>query len=405
MAEPSPPTTATAALTPSVRRHELETSGDGAPRTLYLLPTAHVSERSVEEVRATLAALWPDQVAVELCPARYTTLTDRDTWRRLDIFQVIRSGRAPLLLASIALAVFQRRIAAHLGTAPGAEMMAAIAWARSEERELLLIDRDIQVTLRRTWRGLSWWRRLRTLGQLLIGLFSSADDLDAETIERLKSEHELQDMLSALARALPEVKTTLIDERDTVMAENLRARAAGTTVAVIGAGHLAGILERLVGDPVDPAPLLVSPRPGPGGRILGWSIPLLLAATLVYVLTHAGLQETVTSAWIWVLVHAVLAGLGVLLVLGHPLAIAVSALTAPFTSLNPLVASGWFAGLAQAWARRPTVRDLEEVTLISNLRDFWRNPLCRILLVVALSNLGSSAATFVAGAWIAARTL
>jgi pheromone shutdown protein TraB len=80
-------------------------------------------------------------------------------------------------------------------------------------------------------------------------------------------------------------------------------------------------------------------------------------------------------------------------------------LAAPITSLNPMVAAGWVAGLVQAWIKRPTVRDLENLPRdIGSLKTFWSNPVCRVLLVVVLANLGSTLGTIIGGSWIAART-
>ena len=89
------------------------------------------------------------------------------------------------------------------------------------------------------------------------------------------------------------------------------------------------------------------------------------------------------------------------------LALAWSAfVAAPLTSLNPLIAAGWIAGLVQAWIKNPTVEDLEDLPeAITSFGGFWRNHVTRILLVVVLANLGSTLGTFIAGTLIAARTL
>jgi pheromone shutdown protein TraB len=99
---------------------------------------------------------------------------------------------------------------------------------------------------------------------------------------------------------------------------------------------------------------------------------------------------------IWVLANGILAAAGAALALAHPLTIASAFLAAPLTSLNPLVAAGWVAGFCEAVVHKPKVRDFENLPAdITTLRGFWRNGITRILLVVALANLGSSVGTFV----------
>jgi pheromone shutdown protein TraB len=99
----------------------------------------------------------------------------------------------------------------------------------------------------------------------------------------------------------------------------------------------------------------------------------------------------------WIVANALLAGLGAIIALAHPLTIVSSMLAAPLTSLNPMIAAGWVSGLVEALSRKPKVKDLETLSDdILSVRGFWRNKVTRILLVVVFTNLGSSIGTFVA---------
>jgi pheromone shutdown-related protein TraB len=384
---------------PTLREHTL---ADG--RTILLLGTAHVSRKSVEDVARAVVELAPDEVAVELCEARYRNLTDHEAWRKLDIFKVLKEGKAPLLLSSLVMTSFQRRIAKELGVTPGAEMLEAIERAREKGLPLELIDRDIQVTLRRTWSRLGWWAKLKLLTQLVGSLFVG-QEIDEEMVEKLKQEEELAGLLEAMAAALPQVKSTLIDERDRYMAQRLRATKGRRVLAVVGAGHLAGISEHL-GAETELGPLLEVPPRSWGPRIVAWLIPLAIVGLLVAGFVRGGLEESITSITVWVLVNGICAALGALAAFGHPLTIASAFVAAPLTSLNPLVAAGWVAGLVQASIHRPTVSDLEDLAEdITTFKGFWSNSVSRVLLVVVLANLGSMLGTFLAGGWIAARTL
>ena len=85
--------------------------------------------------------------------------------------------------------------------------------------------------------------------------------------------------------------------------------------------------------------------------------------------------------------------------MAHPLAVLAAFVAAPITSLNPLIAAGWFAGIVQAYFRRPKVSEFETLSEdVASLKGFWRNRVTRILLVVLLANVGSSLGTFIGGA-------
>ncbi len=388
----------TSELPASVQRLELE------DREVFLVGTAHVSPQSVRDTNETIEAIEPDTVCVELCEARYQNLENQESWRKLDIFQVLREGKAALLLSSFLMHSFQRRIAQRFGIEPGAEMRAAIAQARDRGARLELIDRDIQISLKRTWSSLGLWQRAKVMTQLTGSIFVG-DDLDEEDIEKLRDSGNLSDLMSALAEALPSVKGTLIDERDAYMAEKLRQSAGPRTVAVVGAGHLPGI-SGLADSTCDLEELERVPDPPVWPRVVAWLVPILIVALFAYGLVWGDRERTVESVYIWVALNGGLAALGAAIALAHPLTILAAFAAAPLTSLNPLMAAGWVAGLIQALLRKPLVADMENLAdSLGSVRGFWSNRLTRILLVVVLCNLGSVLATFIAGAWIVGRTI
>ncbi|MDX1384463.1 MAG: TraB/GumN family protein [Thermoanaerobaculia bacterium] len=380
--------------------HELDVDG----RRIYLVGTAHVSHRSVDDVRTTLEAIAPDSVCVELCPSRYESLTNPDSWRKLNVLEVLKAGKAPLLLSSLIMASFQRRIADRLGIVPGAEMLAGIEGAEAGGAELVLADRAIETTLRRTGARLGFWTKIKIFSQLLAGLFVG-EDIDEAEIEKLKEEARLSDALQALAQEFPAAKETLIDERDRFLAQRIREAPGETVVAVVGAGHIAGIKHHIGAD-ADIAELDEVPPPSLVPRILKWAIPAAIVALLAFGFVTGGAERSRESLLLWVLINGGLSALGSALALGHPLTVVSAFVAAPLTSLNPFLAAGWVAGLVQAWIKNPTVEDLEGLPeAITSVGGFWRNAVTRVLLVVVLANLGSTLGTFIAGTLIAARTL
>lgn len=372
-------------------------------RRIVLVGTAHVSRRSVEEVRQVIETERPETVCVELDEQRLRTLLDPEQWKRTDVLAVVRQGKALFLLSSLLMASIQRRIGRQLGVQPGAELQEAVEAARDVGSRVELIDRDIRVTLRRAWSRFGLWERLKVSVQILGGVLS-AEELDVEAVEALKRNETLGDAMELLAREFPGVKDVLIDERDRYMAEKIRRAPGRTVVAVLGMGHLPGVTAALSASDTNLEPLEQTPQPSRWTRWLQWGIPAAILAMLAAGFFTGGAANSWENIGIWFFVNGGLAAVGAALALGHPVAILSAFLAAPFTSLNPMVAAGWVAGLVQAVIKRPQVGDLESLPdAITSLRGFWTNAVTRILLVVAFANLGSMLGTFLAGGWIATR--
>ena len=378
----------------------LEVSSNG--KRIVLVGTAYVSARSVEEVRRAVGAVCPDRVCVELDPQRLEALRSPDRWMGTDLVKALRQGRGAYLLASLALAAFQRKLGITTGVRPGAELLAAVEEAEARGTPVELVDRPIRTTLLRAWRAASLWEKAKILGALLVSV-SESERLDEGDLERLRRTDTLSALLDEMGRAFPPVKRVLLDERDAYMAARIAAARGGTVLAVVGAGHLKGIARRLEtgNHPPDTAELEAVPPRGALGRLLPWAVPALvlgLFAAGFWLGDPGALRE---AAWAWVLANGGLSALGAALALGHPLAVLSAFVAAPLTSLNPTVGAGMVTGLVQAWAARPRVRDAEELLEdLAHWRGWWRNRVSRALLVFLFSNLGSALGTFVAFGWL-----
>lgn len=355
-------------------------------RTFYLLGTAHVSQASVDLVHDTLHQLKPDSVAVELCHSRYLTLRDPERWKNTDIVAVIKQGRGNLLLAQLLLSSFQKRIGQQLGVKPGAEMMKALETSEELGIPTVLADRDVGTTLRRTWSRLSWWSLVKLLASSLMGIFESAE-ISKEEVERLKRSDALEEALKELSVHLPEVGQTLVDERDRYLAAKIFSAPGQRVVAVVGAGHVAGI-ARYLGQPQDLPALEVIPPKSRLAGLMGWLIPLSIVAALIYGFMHLGNQTGLRMLGTWALLTSVAGGLGCLLSLAHPLTTVSGLLFAPIGALHPLIATGWVTGLVEAGLRKPRVADFESLSEQAlTMATLYRNRVTRILLVAMLTNL------------------
>lgn len=371
---------------------------------VYLVGTAHVSKDSVLDVRRTIERVEPDTVCVELCESRYQALTQRDNWQKMDIFKIVRQGKSLLLLAQLMLTSFYRRLGEKLGVKPGAEMLEAVRLAQEHGAELVLADRDIQITLKRTYGYLGFWTKLRLLFGLSVGIFSG-EEIDEETVEKLKEKDQLEAVMAEFTGKFPEIKKRLIDERDIYIAQKIRRARGQKIVAVVGAGHIKGIKRHIGRDePIDWLQELPPRTVWP--VVLKWGIPAAIIGIFVLGFFRQGSGRSVENIYIWILVNGLLSAAGAAAALGHPLTILSAFLAAPLTSLNPLMAAGWVAGLVQAWLRRPKVSDMEDLpNAINTVKGWWTNPVTKILLVVALANLGSVLGTWIAGTWIFTRSV
>ncbi len=367
--------------------------------TLRLLGTAHVATASVEAVREQIEIYKPKVVGVELCQTRHDALVEG---RRLDkegLRRVIKEGKAPMVLIQAMLSAEQRKMGLHEGQEPGAELLAAVETAKEAGLEVALVDRDIQVTMRRAWRKMKWRERFR----LLFSLFADEEEEEDLNLDDLLSDSDLlSSMMEELKAFSQGAGEALIDERDRYIAEKImQSKTEDKMLVVVGAGHLKGIERALTPyTPLDPAKLeeiSTVPKKGMIGKIVPFAIPLIVMGLVGFALLNNNEVDIVKMLTIWTLFNAIFAAIGCILARGHPLAILTAALASPITSLNPALAAGWFAGYVQLRISEPTAEDLQLFLKGTSIGGFWTNRAGRVLLVTALTNLGS-----MLGAWFAA---
>lgn len=402
---------------------------------VVVVGTAHISPASVAEVEATIRARRPSKVLVELDPRRLEALRDPEAWRKTDVVQVIKQGKQHLFLLQLYLASVQAKMGRETGVAPGTELLRAVQVAGEVGAEVVLIDRDISITLKRGFAALTLPRRLRLFWNLWMDLLTPASAETAKptaaSIDAMLQTDAITQMTEEFARFAPDIKHSLIDERDAYMASHIAehatatpsapaanaattagwqsgdvpspgAQATGGLVAVVGAGHLPGIRHHFpTARPQDRLPLDELPAPRlTVGKVLAWVVPLALVGVFLY-LGYRGSQEgnfqdLLASLGWFALITSTCAALGAAVALAHPWSILAAFVAAPIATLHPLIASGWFAGLVEAKVRTPTVADFEGVKRIETLGQFWRNGVVRILLVTAITNVGA-----MVGFWIA----
>jgi pheromone shutdown-related protein TraB len=364
-------------------------------KKITIIGTAHVSRESADLVDRVIEEEKPETVCIELCESRYQALTQKNRWQNTNIIKVIKEKKAFLLLSNFLLASFQKKIGDKLGIKPGEEIMRAIEAAKTMGSHIHLADRDIRITLSRTWRLMGLWTKMKLMAQLVISM-GGIDDISEEDIEEMKKQDVLETLLSEIGKSLPEIRRILIDERDQYLAYMIRTAPGEKIVAVVGAGHVPGI-QKYWEKPVNINALEEMPPKSRLTNILKWGFPALIIGLIVTGFFIAGSSAGTHMIKWWILANAVLAGLGATLAFAHPLTILSAVLASPLTSLNPMIAAGWVAGLVEVFLGKPKVRDFESLSEdIASVKGFWKNKITRILLVVVFTNIGSSLGTLVA---------
>jgi pheromone shutdown-related protein TraB len=386
-----------AALGESVTRLE----HDG--KEIFVVGTAHVSKKSVEEVERVIDELRPDAVCVELDAARYETLIDETRWRRLDVRKVLREERAGLMLASLLFSGFQKRLGDRLGVRPGGEMLAAARAAERVGAEVVLADRDIQATLRRCHGSLGALDRAKIFVALAFLPFAAAE-VDEADVERLKGREAIGDAMSVFAKQMPALKVPLIDERDQYLVASTRAAPGRRIVAVVGAAHVAGMVQHL-DTPIDRAALSTVPALSVGSRLREWSLSALLALVVGFTLGRGGGADDVLGLLSRSALSAALASLLAVLAAGGSAMAALAALcTAPLTLVLPVAPLGYVTGEVQARTRPPSPEDAaavrEDMLTPSRLRQ---NRFIVVLLVTVAAKLGRTIGAVLGIVWALVR--
>lgn len=354
----------------------------GPPREIILIGTAHISQASKDLVRETIEAEKPDTVCVELDDGRLKSIKDPDRWKTMDLRQVIKNKQLGTLIANLVLGSYQKRMGAQTGVKPGSELKEAVDVAENAGHELVLADRDIKITLRRTWACTPWYRKLSLLGGLFASIFDKTE-VSEEELAKIKEQDALNGMMQEFGKSFPEVKQVLIDERDQFLASKIKNAPGNKIVAVVGAGHMRGIASIIEEDKELPSEESISviPKSAPIWKIIGWAIPIAIIASIIAVGIHAGAAKAGELSLQWAMLTGGGAMLGTIIAGGHPLTILVALITAPFTGLTPLIGVGFFTALTQVYMRPPRVAEMETLTDdIWQVKRWWKNRVTRVIL-------------------------
>lgn len=368
---------------------------------LTIIGTAHVSDESVNEVRDAIIEEEPDIVAIELCHNRFSKMKNEkdgvEEKNDISIENIIRSENLGIFLVSTVLGYFQNKVGEDVGVKPGSEMIAAIETAEETGAQIALIDRDINITLKRVMNQMSFKEKFKFVVSLIGSLFTSDEDL--EKIEDLKNEDTINEVMNYFKEVSPRAYNALVHERDAYLSlKLLQLPDDAKIIAVVGAGHKPGITEYIENPETLPS-IQSLESIEKEGRNIPWTKIILFLIPLSFVVIFflafmkgININEDIID---FVLLTGTLGFFGSILSGSKIQSAIVAFLVAPLTVIHPLLAAGWFSGLVEAKYRHLSTRDFDNLSKIGSFKELWRNNLFRILIVVMGTNIGVSLGTFI----------
>ena len=367
-----------------------------AGREFIIVGTAHISRQSADLVKEVIEKENPNVVCVELDEKRLKALSEKNRWENLDLRKIIKEKQLSTLIVNLVLSSYQKKLGEKLGVSPGTELLEAVQTANEKNIPIELCDREVRITLRRAWHSMNLWQKSKFLAGGLGGLFEK-QELTEEKLAELRNKDVLSEMMDELGKAMPVLKKIIIDERDQYIAQKMKDSNGKKIVSVVGAGHVKGIKKFLESnEKVDLKSIEEIPKPPVLNKILGWGIPFIIVASIFYIGFSQGITEAGSNALFWILACGIPSAIGSLLAAAHPVTILASFLSAPITSLSPLIGVGYVAAFVQAYMQPPIVKEFQEVSKdFRKVSNWWKNRLLKVFLVFILSSIGGVIGTSV----------
>ncbi len=363
-------------------------------KEIILIGTAHISNVSANLVKDTIESENPDCVCLELDEKRYKSMVNSKKWENLNLKEIIKKRQLSTLLVNVVLSAYQNKLAKKMGVKPGTEFLTASKTCKELNIPIELCDRDIRITLRRTWHSLTFIEKLKLIfsdtGQKIEG------EMSEEMLAELRKTDVISKMINDVGKSIPSLIRVLIDERDDYLAENIRNAPGDKIIAVVGAGHMNGIVNILTtGKKINREKIEKIPKASPVLKIIGWGIPLIIIGSIAFI----GYSQGITKAWdnilIWIFANGVPSMLGAIVALAHPATIISAFLGAPLTSLSPVIGAGYVTAFVQFYFMPPVVKNFTTIGEdVYKLRMWWSNRLLQIFLVFILTGLGSALGTY-----------
>jgi len=211
---------------------------------LTIIGTSHIARQSLKEVEDAINSIDPDIIALELDRQRLYGLLHKPKGR-ISIYNIRRIGFKGFLFSLIG-AWAEKKLGEIVGVAPGSEMKKAIIMAKQKKKKIALIDQDIEITLKRFSKALTWKEKWNFFADIVKAFIFRKKEIDFD-LTKVPSKEIIKKLVNKVKIRYPSIYKVLIEERNVVMAHNLskllKDNPGKKIIAIIGAGHEDEILK------------------------------------------------------------------------------------------------------------------------------------------------------------------
>lgn len=210
-----------------------------------IVPTSHIARQAQKDIKKAYDKFQPDVIAVELDKHRLFSLLSKQ--KPNYSLKLMRQVGARGYLFAVIGGFIQRKLGKIVNMTPGADMLAAVKLAKEEKKMLLLIDQDIQITLKKLSKAMGF----RELKQFIKDGWNSIWKREKITITLSKtpSPKTVQQLINLFKDRYPRPYKVLVEERNHVMVRSLKRyhtqHPEQKILIVVGAGHASGMEDLL----------------------------------------------------------------------------------------------------------------------------------------------------------------
>ena len=213
-------------------------------KNLVFLGTSHIARQSLDEVKESIERERPGIIAIELDRARLDALLSKEP-RKVSL-RIIRKIGLKGFIFSLIGAWAEKKLGNLVGVAPGSEMKQAVKLAKKYNIKIALIDQDIQITLKRFSSSITWKEKWNFLADIVKAFFVRDKELQFD-LRTVPEKNIIKKLVRKVKERYPNVYKTLIEERNIVLANNIKklmgAEPDKKILVIIGAGHVDDVLE------------------------------------------------------------------------------------------------------------------------------------------------------------------
>lgn len=213
---------------------------------LKLIGTSHIAKQSLDDVKNAFETFKPEIVAIELDKRRLIALVNKKKIRGPGLRDIRRIGIKGFIFSLIGAWV-ENKLGKFVGVAPGSEMKTAVKLAKNNKIPVALIDQDIEITLKRFSKELTWREKWNFFADIFkAAVLRKKEELGFD-LKTVPSKQVIKKLINKVRKRYPSIYKVLIIERNKVMARNLaalmKAKPGKRILGIIGAGHEEEIIQ------------------------------------------------------------------------------------------------------------------------------------------------------------------